>query len=228
MAWKSDGRTNDELVNNLKKHGIIVRTDVESAMRAVDRGDFIPHNAYKDAPQPIGFSATISAPHMHASALELLAENLKPGSKALDIGSGSGYLAACMAVMVGPAGKVIGIDHIEELVALSRRNVEVHHRDLLLSGRLELIVGDGRKGRKEEAPYDAIHVGAAASQVPQALIEQLRPGGRMVIPVENMLGEQDLVFYHKEVDGTITTQHVMGVMYVPLTSKESQWPPARR
>ena len=96
--------------------------------------------------------------------------------RALDVGSGTGYLTACMAIMVGERGRVIGIEHIPELVELSVKNVRRSHSSLLTSGRMRLIVGDGRKGYPEAGPYNAIHVGAAAHVLPQDLLAQLAPG----------------------------------------------------
>ena len=106
---------------------------------------------------------------MHAYALELLRDQLKEGNKALDVGSGSGYLTVCFAQMVGPAGKVVGIDHIQELVDWSESNVQKNHGDLLQNGRIKLVVGDGRQGYAQDGPYHAIHVGAAAPTLPQAV-----------------------------------------------------------
>ena len=106
---------------------------------------------------------------MHAYALELLTDQLKEGNKALDVGSGSGYLTVCFAQMVGPAGKVVGIDHIKELVDWSESNVQKNHGDLLQNGRIKLVVGDGRQGYVQDGPYHAIHVGAAAPTLPQAV-----------------------------------------------------------
>ena len=106
---------------------------------------------------------------MHAYALELLRDQLKEGNKALDVGSGSGYLTVCFAQMVGPAGKVVGIDHIKELVDWSESNVQKNHGDLLQNGRIKLVVGDGRQGYVQDGPYHAIHVGAAAPTLPQAV-----------------------------------------------------------
>jgi protein-L-isoaspartate(D-aspartate) O-methyltransferase len=103
----------------------------------------------------------------HAYALELLRDQLKEGNKALDVGSGSGYLTVCFAHMVGESGKVIGIDHIKQLVEWSELNVKKNNSELLTSGRVKLVVGDGRLGYPQDGPYHAIHVGAAAPTLPQ-------------------------------------------------------------
>ncbi|KRX63723.1 Protein-L-isoaspartate(D-aspartate) O-methyltransferase [Trichinella sp. T9] len=139
-------------------------------MLAVDRGFYTDSRPYIDSPQSIGFAATISAPHMHAYALEMLKDHLTEGNRALDVGSGSGYLTACFAIMLGNSGKAVGIEHIPQLVEKSIQNVRNGNPELLSSGRVKLIVGDGRDGYAQDGPYDAIHVGAAAERVPQAVI----------------------------------------------------------
>ncbi|KAJ4923813.1 hypothetical protein JOQ06_028068 [Pogonophryne albipinna] len=139
MAWKSGGVSHAELVNNLRKNGIIKSDKVYEVMLATDRGHFSRCNPYMDSPQSIGYQATISAPHMHAYALELLHDQLYDGAKALDVGSGSGILSACFARMVGPKGKVIGIDHIQELVDDSINNMNKDDPSLLASGRVTLM-----------------------------------------------------------------------------------------
>ena len=101
--------------------------------------------------------------------MELLENQLKEGHKALDVGSGSGILTTCFAHMVGPSGKVVGIDHIQQLVDWSISNVQKNHQDLLESGRVKLVVGDGRLGYPQDGPYHAIHVGAAAPELPQSV-----------------------------------------------------------
>lgn len=108
-------------------------------MQLTDRGKYCRNNPYNDAPQGIGFGVTISAPHMHAHALELLKDHLQKGEKALDVGSGSGYLTVCMALMVGDTGQAIGIDHIPELVEFAENNVKNDKPELLTSGRVKFI-----------------------------------------------------------------------------------------
>lgn len=138
-------------------------------------------------------------------------------------------------MQIGPAGKVIGIEHIEELVDLSDRNVRKHHADLLESGRLELLEGDGRLGYPKEAPYDAIHVGAAADKLPQAvrfcstifgnepfqLVEQLAVGGRMLIPVGSG-SHQQFLQVDKVGPNEVKKRNLADVIYVPLTNKTHQ------
>ncbi|KAK2757857.1 hypothetical protein FQN54_004263 [Arachnomyces sp. PD_36] len=205
----------------------------------VDRAHYCPSSPYVDSPQTIGFSATISAPHMHAHACEYLLPYLHAGSNVLDIGSGSGYLTHVFANLVTESpsdpssepGHVVGIDHIQGLVDLSRNNMNKSEvgRKLLETGKVKLITGDGRLGFPEGAPYDVIHVGAAAETMHPALIEQLRAPGRMFIPVES--GGEDGVRFHslglgggqyiwvvdKLADGSVKKEKIFGVSYVPLT-----------
>ncbi|KAI9315211.1 protein-L-isoaspartate O-methyltransferase [Dichotomocladium elegans] len=221
MAWTCSGDTNDELVERLKQAGIISNQRVIDAMRVIDRKDYCPRYAYYDEPQSIGYGATISAPHMHGYALEKLQDYLQPGMRALDVGSGSGYLTACMAEMVGPEGKVVGIEHIEPLVELSEKNMAKRHADWLREGRVKFIAGDGRLGYPADSGYDCIHVGAASSKKPTALLDQLKAPGRCFVPVG--MASQAIMMYDKDENGVIHEKEWLSVMYVPLTDKEKQY-----
>ena len=128
-----------------------------------------------------------------------------------------------MAHMVGGKGKVIGIEHIKELHSLSMVNIAKSHADLLKSKQLEMYCGDGRKGFEKEAPFDAIHVGAAAQpSVADILCKQLKNGGKMVIPVEVKGGDQIFREYVKDKDGKVSFTNRVQVRYVPLTSEAKQ------
>ena len=216
MSWRCSGDTNDALVNNMRESGLVKSPAVEAAMRATDRGNYAPHGPYEDRPQRIGFDVTISAPHMHAHALEQLLPCLVEGATVLDVGCGSGYLCTCIAHMVGETGRVVGIDYVKGLTDLSTANISKADGALLESGRVQVVLGDGWQGHAATAPFDCIHVGAAAARVPEALVQQLKPGGRMIIPVGPQGGSQHLMRIDKDAGGNTTQHNLMGVRYVPL------------
>jgi len=164
---------------------------------------------------------------MHASAAESLLPYLsRPDARILDIGSGSSYLTAVLASLLGPQGRVVGIDHIQGLVDLANRNVAKSEqgKQWLENGKVKFVKGDGRLGYKEDEVafgkeedegYDAIHVGAAAKEAHEVLVQQLRKPGRLFIPVgEDM---QYIWIIDKKEDGTVVREKSFGVRYVPLT-----------
>jgi protein-L-isoaspartate(D-aspartate) O-methyltransferase len=168
---------------------------------------------------------------MHATAAESLLPHLssRPDARVLDIGSGSGYLTAVLASLLGPQARVIGIDHIQGLVDLANRNVAKSEqgRQWLESGKVRFVKGDGRLGfadddgddeggeRERERGYDAIHVGAAAKEAHEVLVRQLRRPGRLFIPVGEDV--QFIWIIDKMEDGTVVREKQFGVRYVPLT-----------
>ncbi|KAI0262518.1 protein-L-isoaspartate O-methyltransferase [Gloeopeniophorella convolvens] len=209
MAWRCTGTTNAELVANLTRHGLIASDAVAAAMTHVDRAHYVldPRSAYEDSPQLIGHDATISAPHM------------RPGVRALDVGAGSGYLTSVLHALVAPlGGTIVGVEHIDALTARAERNVRADGRGGALDAReIVLVTGDGRLGYADGAPYDAIHVGAAAPGVPPALVAQLASPGRMILPVGTRA--QTMVQIDKDAEGRVTQKELFGVVYVPLTDK---------
>jgi len=232
MAWRSHGdHSNKSLVDALVRNGLLTNKRAMTAMLSVDRANYCRPDSefYQDCPQPIGFGATISAPHMHAHCLQLLEKNLFVGAKVLDVGSGSGYLLALFSEMVCATDTtetrplVYGIEHIPELTTWSINNLKKSSRSaqFLELGVINVVTGDGRLGLSSMAPFDAIHVGAASPTTPQALIDQLSLGGRLIIPVGKE--EQDRVAYDRDaITGLVTKTILFGVRYVPLTDKESQ------
>jgi protein-L-isoaspartate(D-aspartate) O-methyltransferase len=156
-------------------------------MIKVDRKNFIHdegfHGPYADMPRPIGWGTTISAPSVHASTLEALKNHLKPGAKCIDIGTGSGYVAACFAEMVGKDGKVFMVDHLQQVLDYALGNIKKGNSYLLKQKRIIPILKDGRKGLADHGPYDVIHVGGALESMPQEILDQLAPGGIIWAPV---------------------------------------------
>lgn len=137
----------------------------------------------------------------------------------LDVGCGSGYLVACFSRLVGARGLVVGIDHVSYLTELSTRQVKSDPglADRLDTGGIKIVTGDGRYGVPAFGPYDAIHVGAAASVMPESLIDQLKAPGRLYIPVCDEGGDQHMWIVDKDKTGKVTRTKTFGVRYVPLT-----------
>lgn len=191
------------------REGREVRPSILNAMRRVPRHLFVPEAvrgaAYEDRPLGIGHDATISAP----TIVGLMTELLDPQShhKVLEVGTGSGYQAAVLAGLVREVRSIEIVEPLarsaaERLAALGYRNVEVR-------------AGDGYAGWPEAAPFDRIIVTAAAPHVPQPLVDQLRPGGRLVIPVRRGEDEQ-LVLIRKDDRGRVSRRSILPVRFVPL------------
>ncbi len=186
---------------------------VLAAMRTVPRHVFVPEanrsHAYRDSPLPIGHGQTISQPYMVAVMTELL--DLGPDSKVLEIGTGSGYQAAVLAQLTP---HVYTIEIIEPLYERTR--------DILKSQTYETVRcrrADGYFGWAEHGPFDAIIVTCAAGHLPPPLWEQLKPGGRIVIPIGGPYETQRLVVVRKKHDGSRRSQTVMAVRFVPMTGE---------
>ncbi|HSM99057.1 MAG TPA: protein-L-isoaspartate(D-aspartate) O-methyltransferase [Gallionella sp.] len=184
---------------------------VVAAMEKVERHRFVPDDlaavAYLNRPLPIGYGQTISQPFIVALMTDLM--DVSAGDRVLEIGTGSGYQAAILAELAGAVYSIeivapLGEQAGERLKALGYRNVQTR-------------VGDGYYGWPEAAPFDAIIVTAAASHVPPPLLRQLKPGGRMVIPLGTQFMTQYLMLVEKRQDGSVTTRQILPVRFVPLT-----------
>ncbi|MHC4205836.1 MAG: protein-L-isoaspartate(D-aspartate) O-methyltransferase [Planctomycetota bacterium] len=187
--------------------------NVLSAMRTVPRHAFVRSTeqryAYTDNPLPIGYQQTISQPYIVAFMTEAL--QLTRNSKVLEIGTGSGYQAAVCAEI---AQEVYSIEIVEELAKIAKKRLkELGYRNVFTR------YGDGFFGWPEQAPFDAIIGTAAAGRIPKPLIEQLKPGGRMILPYGSPRGFQYLVLVTKDKDGNISRKNVMPVRFVPMTGE---------
>jgi len=186
---------------------------VMKAMATVPRHEFVPDSqlasAYENRPLPIGHGQTISQPYIVALMTDLI--DLKSGDKVLEIGTGSGYQAAILAEI---AGSVYTIEIIEPLgEAVKERFERLGYKNI------NTRIGDGYYGWEEESPFDAIVVTATASHIPPPLIQQLKPGGHMVIPVGSRFLTQQLVLASKSKSGRMTTKQILPVRFVPLTGE---------
>ena len=212
----------DDLVRRLRANGYIKSNEMERAFRAVPREEFVRpdtrNHAYRDSPLPIGLGQTISAPHMCVIMCEAL--SLKPGLKILEVGAGSGYHAALCAEMVAPPnaqnpGHVYTVEIVTGLIDFARGNLErTGYAD-----RVTLIHADGGIGLPEYAPFDRILVAAAAPSIPEPLLNQLGPGGIMLIPVGGRGFFQELMMVEKDEDGNLVQRRWGGVAFVPLTGE---------
>lgn len=187
--------------------------EVLAAIERVPRDRFVPDefasSAWDDRALSIGYGATISQPFIVALMTDLLA--VEPGHTVLEVGTGSGYQAAVLAKL---ARRVCSIEIVPELgQAAARRLQRLGHANV------ETRIGDGYYGWPACGPFDGIVVIAAASQVPPPLIEQLKPGGRMVIPVGGPFVTQQLVLVQKRADGRVSTRQLLPVRFVPLTGQ---------
>jgi len=184
-----------------------------SAMGAVPRHEFVPkrirHSAYEDYPLPIGLDQTISQPYIVALMTEALM--LEPGDRVLEVGTGSGYQAAVLAEI---AGEVFSIEILCELEERARKDL-----DRLGYTAVKTNCGDGYQGWPEHAPFDAVIVTAAPDHVPQPLVDQLKVGGRLVIPVGSQY--QELIRLTKTNDG-VERERLIGVRFVPMTGEAEE------
>jgi protein-L-isoaspartate(D-aspartate) O-methyltransferase len=211
-----------DLIDNLKRRGVLSKSSVIKAMLKVPRHKFLPKDAessaYMDSPLSIGLGQTISAPHMNAMMCELL--DLKEGDKVLEVGTGSGYHAALCAEIVAPEnslnpGHVYTIERHRELADKAKKALKENG----YGDKVTVICGDGTQGYPEQAPYDKILVTASSpKKIPPPLIEQLSDKGILCIPAGSKEWGQDLFILKKK--GTkYDTERITGVRFVPLIGK---------
>jgi len=199
--------------DQIQKRGIENKKVLES-LRNVKRHLFVPANvrerAYVDSALPIGYGQTISQPYIVALMTELI--NPKPDFKVLEIGTGSGYQAAILAEIVD---QVYSIEIVTEL----GENVAKRFERLKISN-IKSKIDDGYYGWEEYSPFDAIVVTAASEHIPPPLIKQLKPGGKMIIPVGSPMQVQTLMMVEKNENGKIKTNSLLPVVFVPFTRKQ--------
>jgi protein-L-isoaspartate(D-aspartate) O-methyltransferase len=214
LAMTDFSREREAMIDRQLKRRGITEPMILDAFREVPREAFIAgnnvHLAYGDHPLPIEAGQTISQPYIVALMIQAAGIGLR--DKVLEVGAGSGYAAAVISRI---AGKVIAIERQHELVEVARERLQRLGYD-----NVEIVEGDGTRGRRDGAPYDAILAAASGSHVPRPLVEQLAPGGRIVMPVGDPGWVQQLVKVTKNDDGTLVQQDLGGVRFVPLIGEE--------
>lgn len=207
-----------ELIKKLIEEGYLEDKKIIEAFKKIDRADFLPDHLHNEAELntalPIGYAQTISQPLTVAFMLELLEP--QAGDKILDIGSGSGWQTALLAQITGEKGKIFGIEIIPELKEFGEKNVEKYN--FISQGRVKFFCKNGAEGIPEEAPFDRIIVAAAAREVPYALLNQLRIGGILVIPIEDPsdIGGQGIVVIKKIGEDKFKRRFFPGFVFVPF------------
>lgn len=210
------------LIDNLKWRGIINDDEVYNTMLQVDRGNYIKENPYADTPVYISHGVTISAPHIHALFLKKLISVLKPGFRALDVGSGSGYLTVCMAICLKVTENknsfVLGVERIKELVDFSIKNIKGDKPELLELDNFKILHKNiyqlTEEDKKEFGLFNAIHVGASASELPDVLTDLLAEGGILIIPIQEHYSQ--VLYEIRKKNGQIIKDRLFEVCFVAL------------
>lgn len=204
-----------DLINILIAEGWLKSLQIIEAFRKIKREDFLPkelkHLASLNEALPIGYGQTISQPLVVAFMLELLEP--KVGEKILDIGAGSGWTSALLAEIVKEKGKVIALEIIPELVEFGRQNVEKYN--FIKKGVVEFLCGDGTKGYEKEAPYDKILISASAKKFYKTWSEQLKVGGRIVVPIGG-----SIFLFLKISEKEFKKEEYPGFAFVPLLERK--------
>lgn len=209
----------EDLLASLKSTNTLTTPKIENALRTIDRSLFCRETPYANSSVEIGYDMCISAPNMHVQALECSKELFDNAKAILDVGSGSGYLTALYAELA-PAAHVYGIEYYAGLLEESQRKIDGLPESL--KSRITLRHGDGLKGLKESGPFDIIHVGFMCKEEPTDLIDQLAPGGLLLVPIGNRVSTLnpkflagELYAFQKQADGTINKYSLFTCSFVP-------------
>ena len=201
-------KTNKQLIESLIGRDVLQKSIIINAFEKIDRANFVLPNCdgkiYLDEPLPIGYNQTISQPRTVAIMLELLDPQL--GEKILDVGSGSGWTTALLAYIVGKSGEVVGMERIPELVELGSKNLRKYNM-----AWASISQAKGVLGHSEKAPFDKILVSAVAEKLPEELIDQLKIGGRLVMPIK-----KSICVFDRLPEMHVRKMEFPGFVFVPL------------
>jgi len=227
--------TNINLVKQCAISCKCTNLNVINVLQSIDRGEFVKNNAifsaYHDTPLSIGWNTTISAPHMHMFTLNYIGKFIKNLSlsqkendfKAIDIGSGSGFMTIALSKLLGPYSTTYALDHIQDILDFTKSNIKKSHSNYIENKRINFICDDGLNFKNEEKLlFHVIHVGAACTSIPQNLLDLLLPGGMMWIPVGPKSRSKKMMVVIKNEKGDISKESLMDVNYSEMQSVDEQ------
>ena len=204
-------------VKDLMKQGVLKTPRIIEAFEKIDRADFVPQElkekAYINEPLPIGKGQTISQPYTVAFMIELLQP--KPGDRIFEIGFGSGWQTAILAEIVGGKGKIFAIERIKELFEFGTRNISKYN--FIKKGIVKTILADATIGLEKYAPFNKIVAAASGNKMSEAWLKELKPGGRLVMPIKNSIW-----LYIKKSPQKFDKQEFHGFIFVPLVSDKER------
>lgn len=199
----------------LIEQGVLKTPRIIKAFKKINRADFVPqglkNNAYINEPLYIGEGQTISQPYTVAFMIELLQPEL--GDKIFEIGFGSGWQTAILAEIIGGEGKIFAVERIKKLFEFGTKNISKYN--FIKKGIVEVILGDATRGLKKYAPFDKIVAAASGNKMPKAWLNELKVGGRLVLPVKNSIW-----LYVKKAETKFEKKEFPGFVFVPLISDE--------
>lgn len=212
--------TLDDLVNDLRAKQILRSDFIERGFRAIDRSWFCQYNPYFDSASDIGCGMCISSPHIHVLSLELVKKVFPHARKILDVGTGTGYMAAIFACLA-PQAEVYGVDCFPELIEKAESRCKMVLPESI-SKRITFYKGQGEKGCLKEAPYDLIYVGFMCRKIPLPLVKQLKPGGILLIPIANCISTYDahlwggkMMMIEKDERGVLWGENLFNCSFIP-------------
>ncbi len=209
----------NKLISDLITNGYLKSDPIINAFSKIDRIEFVPDGmesqAEVDVALPIGYGQTISQPLTVAFMLELL--DPRSGQTILDVGAGSGWTTALLAEIAGKAGKVIAVERINELLEWGKKNVDKY--GYVGKGMAKFYLADGSQGFPQEAPFDRILVSASSPDIPQSLKDQLKIGGKMVLPVKS-----SIFYLEKKNEQEFLQEEFPGFSFVPLINEKNNLP----